>query len=63
MYDEEFVKQVYAASPIQLKDLEKAARERTSQSVRITYTDKNSFKTIAKTLDIMNDFKVCTMHN
>lgn len=60
-YDAEFIKQVYAADPVQLKDLEKKASERKSQSVRITYTDKNTFKTIAKSLDIMNDYKVCML--
>ena len=60
-YDPKFTEEVYNSKLIGLNELGQVVADKTPSSVRIIYSNKNSFKTIAKTLDIMNDFKVCIL--
>ena len=55
-YDEAFRKEVYGAPEVKLKDLQKS--KVAGSPVRIRYSTKDSFKSMAKALGIMNDFKV-----
>lgn len=55
-YDVAFVKEVYGSPSVMLHQLLKGNVE-TKGSVRVTYTSKENFKTVAKKLAIMDDFK------
>ncbi|XP_077562942.1 alpha-1,3-mannosyl-glycoprotein 2-beta-N-acetylglucosaminyltransferase-like [Haemaphysalis longicornis] len=55
-YDVAFVKEVYGSPTITLNQLLKGNLE-TKGAIRITYGSKDHFKTIAKKLAIMDDFK------
>lgn len=56
-YDEIFTKKVYSAPALTGNEVKNG--ERSSDTVvRVEYTDKESFKRLAKALGIMDDFKV-----
>ncbi|XP_064471603.1 alpha-1,3-mannosyl-glycoprotein 2-beta-N-acetylglucosaminyltransferase-like [Ornithodoros turicata] len=55
-YDVTFVKEVYGSPSVTIKQLLKGGVEG-SEPVRVTYDSKASFKTIAKSLSLMDDFK------
>ena len=57
-YDELFAKKVYSAPLMPGADV-KAGKRLDEKVVRVEYTDKNSFKKLAKMLGLMDDFKVC----
>ena len=57
VYDEAFRNEVYGTPEVKLSDLQKS-RVPGHGAVRITYSTKDNFKSFAKALRIMNDFKV-----
>ena len=58
IYDEQFVKTVYSAPLLTIGQAVSGALSE-YRAVRVQYSDKQSFKTQAKQLGIMDDFKVC----
>ncbi|XP_037572666.1 alpha-1,3-mannosyl-glycoprotein 2-beta-N-acetylglucosaminyltransferase-like [Dermacentor silvarum] len=55
-YDVAFVKEVYGSPLVTVSQVLKGSLE-TKGAIRITYTSKEQFKSIAKKLSIMDDFK------
>ena len=59
-YDESFAKTVYSAPLLTLTQVLTGAQPE-HRTVRVQYSDKQSFKTQAKALGIMEDLKVITV--
>jgi len=62
-YDEAFAKSVYGAPLMTLSQLSSGKKLDISIAVRVEYTNKESFKGLAKSLGIMDDLKVNNMFN
>jgi len=56
-YDDSFLKIVYGSPVITIPDLVQGKLSQES-SVRVTYRNKDQFKKSAKSLGLMDDFKV-----
>ena len=61
-YDSAFTEKVYGLEEHSIADL-KSKLVNGPKEIRVTYTDKNSFKSITKILGIMQDFKVSVIYS